>query len=107
MPCQRSESHSAESRAQESAAAADGSTQAGRFPAAQYEKTYQPSVFTGLTLLCITSYSPTAGHTDQQLEAKITPLSTSFFCSPLPPRTYPSLPPYPLLALWYALPSSL
>ncbi|XP_023186734.1 centrosomal protein of 162 kDa isoform X4 [Xiphophorus maculatus] len=47
MPCQRSESHSAESRAQESAAAADGSTQAGRFPGAQYEKTYQPSVFTG------------------------------------------------------------
>ncbi|XP_016522115.1 centrosomal protein of 162 kDa isoform X3 [Poecilia formosa] len=47
MPRQRSESHSAESRAQESSAAADGSTQAGRFPAAQYEKTYQPSVFTG------------------------------------------------------------
>ncbi|XP_054879147.1 centrosomal protein of 162 kDa isoform X12 [Poeciliopsis prolifica] len=47
MPCQRSESYSAESRAQESAAAADSSSQAGRFPAAQYEKTYQPSVFTG------------------------------------------------------------
>ncbi|PWA29852.1 hypothetical protein CCH79_00020234, partial [Gambusia affinis] len=42
MPRQRSES-----RAQESAAAADSSTQAERFPAAQYEKTYQPSVFTG------------------------------------------------------------
>ncbi|XP_008431087.2 centrosomal protein of 162 kDa isoform X2 [Poecilia reticulata] len=46
MPRQQSESHSALSRAQESAAAAD-STQAGRFPAPQYEKTYQPSVFTG------------------------------------------------------------
>uniref|UniRef100_A0A3B3YGH0 Centrosomal protein of 162 kDa n=1 Tax=Poecilia mexicana TaxID=48701 RepID=A0A3B3YGH0_9TELE len=58
MPRQRSERHSAESRAQESSAAADSSTQAGRFPAAQYEKTYQPSVFTGL--LCIISYSPIA-----------------------------------------------